>query len=308
MPEAEARPVPVARCQRMSRLGMTMNARMLIRAVYPARTSPAVGRRRAFGRGHGAELEQSERRARRRPPTHGRVLRQEDLLRGDHPDEDAGNRSDLVAHERPDTDADHAVHRQFDERGEQYRSNWLVTVLLAAFVAPAVDGVIGVGVGALVRNQIAAVAGVLVWMVPAEQILLSEYPAVGRWTPTGAAFGLLQLGPMATTKGALLGAPTAGLVPRRVHRPDQHPCVHCSCQDGTSSEHRARLERVELPPRAFGTTTSATAVSKGPGWWQKWPGLSGLVVGRPIPSLCWSQWTLRSRGGGTLRRRKARRA
>ena len=85
-------------------------------------------------------------------------------------------------------------------------------VVVAAFVVLAVDGVIGVGVGALVRNQIAAVAGVLVWMLPVEQILISEYPAVGRWTPTGATFGLLQLGPMATTKGALLGAPTCGLV------------------------------------------------------------------------------------------------
>lgn len=84
--------------------------------------------------------------------------------------------------------------------------------MAAAFVVLALYGVIGVSVGALIRNQIAAVAGVLVW-IPVEQFLTSEYPVVGRRTPTGSTFGLLQLGAMATTNGALLTAPISGLVP-----------------------------------------------------------------------------------------------
>jgi ABC-2 type transport system permease protein len=85
-------------------------------------------------------------------------------------------------------------------------------VVPAAFVVLAVFGVIGVGVGALVRNQITAIVGALVWMLLVEQLLTSSYPAVGRWMPEGAAFGMLQLGPAATTKGALLPAPVSGLV------------------------------------------------------------------------------------------------
>jgi ABC-2 type transport system permease protein len=85
-------------------------------------------------------------------------------------------------------------------------------VVAAAFVVLAVYGLIGVSVGALVRNQVAAVAGVLVWMLVVEQMLMTTYPAFGRWLPVGATFGLLQLGPLGTTKGALLDAPVGGLV------------------------------------------------------------------------------------------------
>ena len=83
-------------------------------------------------------------------------------------------------------------------------------VVAAAFAVMAVFGVIGVAVGALVRNQVAAVVGVLVWMLAVEQVITSSYPAVGRWTPLGATFGLLQLGPAVTTKGDLLAAPVSG--------------------------------------------------------------------------------------------------
>ncbi len=48
-------------------------------------------------------------------------------------------------------------------------------------------------------------------MLAVEQILTSSYLAVGRWTPAGATFGLLQIGPAVTTKGSLLAAPIAGL-------------------------------------------------------------------------------------------------
>jgi hypothetical protein len=80
----------------------------------------------------------------------------------------------------------------------------------AGFVVTAAYGTIGVAVGALVRNQVAAVVGVLVWMNLAEQLLIQAFPAVGRWTPYGTASGALQLGPAYRLDGELLVAPLAG--------------------------------------------------------------------------------------------------
>ncbi|MDQ3503615.1 MAG: ABC transporter permease [Actinomycetota bacterium] len=65
-------------------------------------------------------------------------------------------------------------------------------------------GPIGIAVGALVRNQIAAVVGALAWTFIAEQLLVALLPDVGRWTPGGASSAVLQLGELATTRGELL--------------------------------------------------------------------------------------------------------
>jgi hypothetical protein len=85
-------------------------------------------------------------------------------------------------------------------------------VLAAALLVMALSGPIGVAVGALVRNQIAAVVGTLVWLLVAEQLLVALLPSIGRWTPGGATAGLLQLGREATTHGDLLPAWAGGLV------------------------------------------------------------------------------------------------
>ncbi len=84
-------------------------------------------------------------------------------------------------------------------------------VVAAVFVVMALYGVIGLAVGALLRNQIVAVVTALIWLLAVEQVLMDALPAVGRWTPGGAAYGLLQLGP-AVTSGTLLVAPIAGLL------------------------------------------------------------------------------------------------
>lgn len=85
-------------------------------------------------------------------------------------------------------------------------------MVAAGFVVMAAYGVIGVAVGALVRNQIAAVVGVLVWMLAVEQIAIPAFPALGRWMPGGATNALLQLGPAISLDGKLLSAPVGGLV------------------------------------------------------------------------------------------------
>ncbi len=70
--------------------------------------------------------------------------------------------------------------------------------------------VIGVAVGALVRNEIAAIVGVLVWMLVVEQIVVPTYPDLGRWLPGGATYAWLQIGPALHLDGHLLSTPASG--------------------------------------------------------------------------------------------------
>lgn len=66
------------------------------------------------------------------------------------------------------------------------------TVLLGAMLATAIYGVLGVGYGALVRNQIAAIVSGLLWTTVADGLVVTFLPAVGRWTPAGATAALTQ--------------------------------------------------------------------------------------------------------------------
>jgi hypothetical protein len=85
----------------------------------------------------------------------------------------------------------------------------VVPVLLGSLAATTLFGVIGVGVGALVRNQVLAVVVALVWEFIGEGILVGLVPAVGKWLPQGAgrALSLETL-----SRGALLPAWAGGLV------------------------------------------------------------------------------------------------
>lgn len=78
-------------------------------------------------------------------------------------------------------------------------------VLGGALLVLVLYGPIGIGIGALIRNQVAAVVVTLAWMFVAEQLLVALLPSVGRWTPGGAAAAVLQLGDLATQgRGNLL--------------------------------------------------------------------------------------------------------
>jgi len=59
--------------------------------------------------------------------------------------------------------------------------------LLGSVASTALWTVFGGALGALVRNQTAAVVVAFVWFFYAEWFLVMLVPAVGRWTPTGAA-------------------------------------------------------------------------------------------------------------------------
>jgi ABC-2 type transport system permease protein len=82
----------------------------------------------------------------------------------------------------------------------------------AAFVVMAAFGVIGVALGALLRNQIVAVLVVLVWMLVVEQIVIHDYPVVGRWMPGGATYALMRLAPANGLDDKLLSVPSAGIL------------------------------------------------------------------------------------------------
>jgi ABC-2 type transport system permease protein len=88
--------------------------------------------------------------------------------------------------------------------GEAVLDRSVLEVLGAVFLVLLLYGPIGIGVGALVRNQIAAVVLALAWVFVAEQLLVALLPEVGRWTPGGGTAAVLQLGDLATTRGDLL--------------------------------------------------------------------------------------------------------
>jgi hypothetical protein len=87
-----------------------------------------------------------------------------------------------------------------------------VEVMMATVVTTVVAGILGVAVGALIRNQVVAVVATLVWLLAVEQLFVALLPAIGKWTPGGAAAGFLQLGRQATTHGSLLPTWAGGLV------------------------------------------------------------------------------------------------
>jgi ABC-2 type transport system permease protein len=59
--------------------------------------------------------------------------------------------------------------------------------LLGSVASTVLWTVFGGALGALVRNQTATVVVAFVWFFYAEWLLVAMVPAVGRWTPTGAA-------------------------------------------------------------------------------------------------------------------------
>jgi hypothetical protein len=81
---------------------------------------------------------------------------------------------------------------------------WL---LLGTIAGTGIWGAIGVGVGAIVRNQIGAVIGLLAWGFVVENILFGLLPSVGRYVP-GQAQNALQ----GSTADHLLSPAVGGLV------------------------------------------------------------------------------------------------
>lgn len=81
---------------------------------------------------------------------------------------------------------------------------------LGAVLASAVYGVLGVALGALTRNTVAAVLGGIAWSLIIENgILQNVVPAVAKWLPTGAGVAVTSVGSVGST---LLSPPVAAVV------------------------------------------------------------------------------------------------
>ena len=80
-------------------------------------------------------------------------------------------------------------------------------LLLGTAGGAALWGAIGVGVGALLRNQVGAIIGVLAWGILVENLLFGLLPSLGRFGPNHAGDALVGL----TTPHLLTAAP-GGLV------------------------------------------------------------------------------------------------
>ena len=66
---------------------------------------------------------------------------------------------------------------------------------------------LGVTLGTLLRNQVAAVAGALAWVAIVEHTVVNLMPAIGRWLPVGAGQAILR-----TPIDDLLAPPVAAAV------------------------------------------------------------------------------------------------
>jgi ABC-2 type transport system permease protein len=63
-------------------------------------------------------------------------------------------------------------------------------VLAGCIAGTALSGLVGVGLGALLRNQTLAIVATLVWLFLVESMLIAFAPQIGRWLPGGAASAL----------------------------------------------------------------------------------------------------------------------
>lgn len=66
-------------------------------------------------------------------------------------------------------------------------------IVVGSVAASALWGAFGVGLGAVIRNQVGALVGLLMWVLFAESILFALVPSVGRYLPATAANVLTQI-------------------------------------------------------------------------------------------------------------------
>jgi ABC-type transport system involved in multi-copper enzyme maturation permease subunit len=70
-------------------------------------------------------------------------------------------------------------------------------LLFKVFRASAISGlvlaIVGVGLGALVKNQIAAVTGAVIWTLIVEGLVVAFVESIGKYLPAGAITGLVDV-------------------------------------------------------------------------------------------------------------------
>jgi ABC-2 type transport system permease protein len=90
-------------------------------------------------------------------------------------------------------------------------SSDMLRITWAGILSGVVLGVVGVGVGSLIRNQVITVVGSIIWLLLVEGMLIAFFSGIGKWLMTGAIAGILDVsyesGPISFGKDAL--SPTA---------------------------------------------------------------------------------------------------
>ena len=107
------------------------------------------------------------------------------------------------------------------------------------FLVMAAYAVIGVAVGALVRNQIIAMVGVLVWMLVVEQIVIPAYPASADGCPEAPpTLGCSSVPPSVSPAACYLppqvGAYYLPIPPRQLPSPACSPLAETCCSEDPS--------------------------------------------------------------------------
>lgn len=69
----------------------------------------------------------------------------------------------------------------------------LFKVFRASLISGLVLGIVGVGLGALVKNQIAAVTGAVIWTLIVEGLVVAFVDSIGKYLPAGAITGLVDV-------------------------------------------------------------------------------------------------------------------
>ena len=137
-------------------------------------------------------------------------------------------------------------------------SLWIGTTLLTACF-----GLLGVALGALTRNTVAAIIGALVWAAVIELAVLQPlFPSLAKWLPTGAAVSLTT----ATDHSALLRHRSLALRPRRLGRRSSRcsPPASPSAENFDEPVERHTVQRKEgtimnhPPPPACRSAATAT--------------------------------------------------
>lgn len=94
-------------------------------------------------------------------------------------------------------------------------SKWW-SYLGAATLSGAVLGIVGIGIGALIKNQAIAITGSLLWLFIVEGLVTAFLPDIGKYLMSGAIAGMLQLeiGPndFNLSSSNYLSAPMSALV------------------------------------------------------------------------------------------------
>jgi ABC-2 type transport system permease protein len=89
----------------------------------------------------------------------------------------------------------------------ELETNHVMWLFLGTPVITAAWAAIGVGLGAIVRNQVLAVIGLIVWAIVIDNLLVNLVPRVGGYTPSGSSAALV-----ADPAEHVLAAPAGAIV------------------------------------------------------------------------------------------------